>query len=246
MKGLSVLASAGYSLSDLMRDQANKKADTKTMIVTTGFITDVFGFIISVGVYGLIAGQFIQTALDLMYISIPPIRGLLMGKGGSNKEVEGLGHFSGFDELRDREINKANEYLAQGRPDLADNWYRLADRSQRLSNESDERRSRLNQDKLEGVQKREENKGIDWKNRCLISSDLKSLICQHRVVLSQGSVGGDNSNANTMLNIKAYFRKRVFNMILIAVAIMLLIASNIFVNTGMNVGLGLLKMLGVA
>lgn len=240
-----VFASEEYGISDLMRDQSSKIADTEVMTVASSFITDVFGFVITLGVYGLIAGQFIQTMIDLLYIALPPVRGLLVSGNGRNKVVDGMGHFFGFDELRDRELAKANQYQAEGRPDLADDWYRLAERSQRLSDESDSRRAKINQDKLNYASKHVK-KGIDWKNRCLVSSDLKSLIRQNRVVLSAGSVGAQNGGQSTSLNIKAYFKKRVFSMILIVVFIMMAIASNVFVNTGMNVGLGILKMLGVA
>lgn len=219
MKLLKMLASAGYGLSDLMRDQANKTADTKTMTIATGFITEVFGFVISVGVYLLIASQFIMTMLDLMYIALPPVRRLLVGGGGRNRVVSrnrvvnGLGHYTAFNESGNRELNKVDESTTQGR--------------------------------LDNAQKMESSISIDWGNRCFISSDLKSLIYQHKVVLSQNSVGGENSMANTRLNLKSYLRKRVFNIILIAVSIVLLIASNILVNTGMNVGLGILKLLGL-
>lgn len=240
-----VSASEEYGISDLMRDHSGKTADTEVMTVASSFITDVFGFVITLGVYGLIAGQFIQTMLDLFYIAIPPIRPLLVGGNGKDKVVDGMGHFSGFDELRDRELARASQYQAMGRPDLADNWYRLAERSQRLSDESDARRAKINQDKLDRASK-STSKGIDWKNRCLVSSDLKSLIRQNKVVLSAGSVGTQNDGQSTSINIKVYFKKRVFSMILIVVFIMMVIASNIFVNTGMNIGLGILKMLGVA
>lgn len=232
-----------YGVSDLFKDRANLKGDSELLSAGGTFISDTFGFAISVGVYGLVLSQFLITACDLLYIAVPPVRGLLVSGEGKDKVVSGIGHFTGFDEMGDKNIVRAHQWETQGRPDLAAMCYKHAQTEQRLSNESDARRAKMNEDRVARASKRVQ-KTIDLKNRCFVSSDLRSLIHQNRVILSSGSVGAQNGSQKTSLNIKVYFRKRVFTMILLVVFIMMAVASNIFTKTGMNIGAGILKVFG--
>lgn len=234
--GITALASSEeYGLTDLMRDQSSKTADTQAMQIGTSFISDVFGYIITIGVYGLIAGQFIMTACDLLFITTPFIRKLLVsekvvgqGKLGSNPHL--LGHYQGWDDLRDRRLAEAQMYAQQGNMSMAENKLRWAQSAQNESYKSDARRAAIN----EGILSRNNgnNQGysvrFDWSNRCFISNDLKAL-CR-------------TGNA---VSLSTYFKKRVFSIILVVVFIMMVIASNIFIDTGMNVGKAILKVLGL-
>lgn len=233
---------SSYGISDLMRDQANKTADTATMTVASSFITDVIGFALTIGVYGVIAGNFIQTAIDLAYIAIPPVRPLLVTKNGG-KEIDGLGYFSGFDNLRDEALDLAQRRAMEGDYEGAANRIRFAQSCQQDSIRANERRAKSNQERLDFHKSLNKNKKvISWNNRCLISNELKSLINHDSVRLSANSLG---SRREVGFNLKTYLRRRSVSMVLLAVCIMLLIASNVFIHTGMNVGAGILKALGV-
>lgn len=183
LQSLEAHASDGYGLTDAMRDQAGKEANTDIMNAGTSIISSVLGFITSIGVYLLIAGQFIMTMLDIIYITMPFLRGLLLGNGLSGRAVPNVKEGS--------EIEDKN-----------------------------------------GVTR----VGIDWSKRCFISNDLKSLLSSNSAY-AYGRVG---------ISIVEYLKKRAFSIILVVLLIMLVVVSNIFVNTGMNVGMGILKMIGVA
>ena len=240
----NLIATSNYGISDLMKDQAGKKADTKVMEIGTSFISDVFGFIITVGVYGLILGQFLMTACDLLFITTPFMRGLLvsnnavskgkLGDGSSNAHL--LGHYSGWDELRDKRLAEANMYAQQGNMAMAESKLRWAQSAQNESNKSDARRAAINEGILASKGRNQGNQGsqgsvgfsFDWSNRCFISNDLQALF-----------------KSGTHINLKSYLKKRVFSIILVVMFIMMVIASNTFINTGMNVGKGILTMLGL-
>lgn len=236
-----ILSLSTYGISDLMRDQSNKTADTTTMTLASSFITDVFGYAITVGVYGLIAGNFIQTAIDLAYIAIPPVRPLLVTKN-QGKDVDGLGYFSGFDNLRDEALDLAQRRAMEGDYEGAANRIRFAQSCQQDSIRANERRVRLNQERLDFSKSlNKDKKVISLKNRCLISNELKSLINQDSVRLSANSLG---SRREVNFNLKAYLRRRSVSIAFLAICIMMLIVSNVFIHTGMNVGAGILKVLG--
>lgn len=177
-----------YGVSDLFRDKSHIEGDSKLLEIGSSFARDVGGFIISIGVWGLIIGQFLMTMCDLLYITFPPIRGLLVGRNafGGSSIVGATGATNGGP--------------VEG--------------------------------KTNGVKDSATCGGIDWSKRRFISMELVRLFKSGKQISSSQMI-------------KLYFRRRLVFMIIFVVCVMLLVLSNVFMKTGMNVGEAVLRFVGL-
>lgn len=184
------MSGENYGVSDLFRDNSRISGDSCLLEAGGSVLNGIFGYVISIGVWVLIIGQFLMTACDLLYISLPPIRRLLIGKNAFSEGIS-RGTGNGSEELK-------------------------GERAKGM------------------VVKAESGSGknkIDWSKRCFISTDLV------RLYKTNAAIGSKQL-------IKLYFRRRVAFMVLFVVCLVLLIVSNVFMKTGMNVGAGLLRAVG--